>query len=163
MSTQPFDSFRQADDFFNIYLHTTNAVNSTHSSRRANPRWNVHANGAICDRYKSYKKCIAVVNWVDIPAVGGMVSADGIGLVIRDVTNQQMNSIDSDINQTNIIYYIGASKNGNSEQHQGFPYEKMNPFGEQEMSISLTTTNIPLTSEAGVDWGIHITYYFYYN
>lgn len=157
MSTQPFSSFRQADDFFNVYLHTANSINSSNS----NPRWRIHASGAVCDRYKSYKKCIAVVNWVDLPP-GSWVSATGKGLLIRDVNNQQMNSSDTQINQSNIIYYLSAATSGISTQLQGFPYEKVNPFGEQEFSITLTTTTTPNTSTS-IDWGVHITYYFYYN
>jgi len=181
MSTQPFNTFKQADDFFNVYLHTSQSINQSNQ----NPRWNVNPSGSVCDRYKFYKKVIAVVNWVDLPSSATMITSSGIGLVIRDVSNQQMNSTDSLTNQSNIIYFIQAINNTDSNtiktyksddtevvntltpigsqrcnlQKVGFPYEKANPFGIQELAITLTTNNTAINGSA---WGIHITYYFYY-
>lgn len=158
MSVQPFNTFRQADDFFNVFLHTSNCINSNAST----PRWRINASGAVCDRYKMYKKCIAVVNYlcIDNTVISGATA--GNSYVLRDVSNQQMNSSDSLTNQSNIIYvftYDGTSV----LQSPGFPYEKANAFGEQELTITEGGSTTAKTMNADKDWGVHITYYFYMN
>ena len=181
MSSQPFTSFRQADDFFNVYLHTNDSINTS----TQNPRWLINPSSALQDRYKPYKKCIAVVNFVDLPS-GTMITTSGNGLVIRDVSSQQMNSSDSKTNQSNIIYFLQAINNTDSNviktyksddtevtntltpigsercnlQKVGFPYEKANPFGIQELTITTTSNTTAINAN---NWGIHITYYFYIN
>ena len=98
MSVQPFSGLKQADDFMNVYLHTSNSYNSNKTS----PRWNMPSNGAICDRYKLYKRVVAVVNFVDLPPNVAIVT-QGLGVFIRDISNQQMNSIDSLTNHANSV------------------------------------------------------------
>jgi len=154
MSVQPFSGLKQADDFMNVYLHTSNSYNSSKTS----PRWNTPSNGAICDRYKLYKRVVAVVNFVDLPPNVAIIT-QGLGVLIRDISNQQMNSIDSLTNQSNVIFYIQGEATSNI-QKVGHPYEKVNPFGEQSLTITNSSSTTPL--EITVDWGIHITYYFYY-
>jgi len=163
MSVQPFSGLKQADDFMNVYLHTSNSYNASKRS----PRWNMPSSGAICDRYKLYKRVVAVVNFIDLPP--DPLTPSGNGILIRDVSNQQMNSIDSLTNQSNVIYYLqgvdadDAGMVGNSKsnfQKVGHPYEKVNPFGEQSFTITTTNSTTPLAITVG--WGIHITYYFYY-
>ena len=148
--SQPFNNFRQADDFFNVYLNSQDSINSSNQ----NPRWRINASGAVCDRYKSFKKCIAVVNWVDLPS---HANVDNNGIIVRDIMNQQMNSSDSNINQTNIIYHLDRSRNNPA----AVPFEKANPFGEQEFILTLAKNSTAINP--GNEWGIHITYYFYYN
>ena len=191
MSIQPFSSFRQADDFFNVVLNTANSINSS----KSNPRWLINASSAVMDRYKPYKKCIGVVNWIDLQPDANFTS--GGGVVIRDVSSQQMNSSDSLTNQSNIIYFIQTTdtddkyeietyKNtdqdmtngditsttttniakalGNAKHNLikvGHPYEKVNPFGVQDFSLTPTTSTTAITPTN--DWVIHITYYFYMN
>ncbi len=158
MSVQPFNTFRQADDFFNVFLHTSNCINSNATI----PRWRINASGAVCDRYKMYKKCIAVVNYLcmDDDVISGATAGDSY--VIRDVSNQQMNSSDSITNQSNIIYVFTVDGT-NVLQSPGFPYEKANPFGEQDLSISVGNTATASTIANAKHWGVHITYYFYMN
>ena len=196
MSIQPFNSFRQADDFFNVVLNTANSINSS----KSNPRWLINASSAVVDRYKPYKKCIGVVNWIDLQPDANFTS--GSGVVIRDVSSQQMNSSDSLTNQSNIIYFIQAVDTDdnytiktyqNTEQdidpnsgtagdfttvtttntakalgnakhnliRVGHPYEKVNPFGVQDFTLTPTTSTTAITPTN--DWVIHITYYFYRN
>lgn len=156
MSTQPFNSFNMADDFFNIFLHTANSINNSANS----PRWNLPITGQMSDRYKFYKKCIGVVNYVNLEVAtnGALVGGQ---YHIRDITNTQSNSSDTQIGQqSNIIYSFQADTNvltGNN----GFPYLVVNPFGTQEFSITGATSSTPSTAITK-DWGIHITYYFYY-
>ena len=162
MSVQPVSNLQQADDFMNVYLHTSNSYNN---SKKA-PKWNTPFSASVGDRYKFYKRCVAVVNFIDL--IPDSVFTSGSGVMIRDVNNQQMNSIDSLTNQSNIIYFIQAvdaldSMEGNAKsnfQKVGHPYEKVNPFGEQEFHITDTSTTLPLN--VSNHWGIHITYYFYY-
>ena len=45
-------------------------------------------------------------------------------------------------------------------QKVGFPYEKANPFGIQELTITTTSNTTAINAN---NWGIHITYYFYIN
>jgi len=191
MSIQPFSSFRHADDFFNVVLNTANSINSS----KSNPRWLINASSAVMDRYKPYKKCIGVVNWIDLQPDANFTS--GGGVVIRDVSSQQMNSSDSLTNQSNIIYFIQAVDTddkyeiqtyentdqdmtngditsttttniakalGNAKHNLikvGHPYEKVNPFGVQDFSLTPTTSTTAITPTN--DWVIHITYYFYMN
>ena len=80
---------------------------------------------------------------------------------IRDITNTQSNSSDTQIGQqSNIIYSFQADTNVLSS-NTGFPYLVVNPFGTQEFSITTATSTTPNTSVTK-HWGIHITYYFYY-
>ena len=156
MSVQPFNSFSMADDFFNIFLHTSNSINNSAHS----PRWNLPITGQMNDRYKFYKKCIAVVNYVNLEVAndGAVV---GQQYHIRDITNTQSNSSDTQIGQqSNIIYSFQADTNVLSS-NTGFPYLVVNPFGTQEFSITEATATTPNTSVTK-HWGIHITYYFYY-
>ena len=191
MSIQPFSSFRHADDFFNVVLNTANSINSS----KSNPRWLINASSAVMDRYKPYKKCIGVVNWIDLQPDANFTS--GGGVVIRDVGSQQMNSSDSLTNQSNIIYFIQAVDTddkyeiqtyentdqdmtngditsttttniakalGNAKHNLikvGHAYEKVNPFGVQDFSLTPTTSTTAITPTN--DWVIHITYYFYMN
>ena len=210
MSVQPFNSLRQADDFFTVVLNTANSLNAS----KSNPRWNINPSGAVCDRYKLYKRCIGVVNWIDLQPDTNFNS--GKGLVIRDTSNQQMNSSDSLTNQSNIIYFlqpvnpndqytITTHKNlklenveyivdrdtnsstylnttdgeadfstfsqannvgpvGNAKHNYirvGHPFEKVNPFGNSELTLTLSTSTTPIAPST--DWVIHMTYYFYYN
>ena len=73
MSSQPFSSFRQADDFFNVYLHTNDSINTSTQT----PRWLINPSSALQDRYKPYKKCIAVVNFVDLPSGTMIATSEG--------------------------------------------------------------------------------------
>lgn len=234
MSVQPLNSFRQADDFYNVYLHTSKSINNS----KTNPRWIMPVSGLMGDRYKFFKKCIAVVNYLSMPNQVGLLA--GSTYVIRDVSNSQMNSTDSITTQSNNIFFfqaagqvftdsspdttldgidvtvsadlkaqlqvgmpvsgpgiqsdsfvasisllsdrfqlnkratatqanvtltfgtIGEGNNRTNVQNVGFPYLKVNPFGEQEFSLTLPDESTPITSPIGEDWGIHITYYFYY-
>ena len=204
MSVQPFNSLRQADDFYTVVLDTANSLNAS----KSNPRWNINPSGAVCDRYKLYKRCIGVVNWIDLQPDANFVS--GRGLVIRDISNQQMNSSDSLTNQSNIIYFLqavnpndeydiishkmtgitnltfdasGAETDGSAvitsadppttnkakplgnAKHNyirvGHPFEKVNPFGNSELTLTLSTSTTPIAPAN--DWVLHMTYYFYYN
>jgi len=154
MSVQPFNTFRMADDFFNVFLYTANSLNNSASS----PIWNLPTTGQMGDRYKFYKKCIGVVNYVSLPVTSNGAVA-GNQYFIRDITNTQSNSSDTQIGQqSNIIYSFQADTNIITNQ-TGFPFLVVNPFGTQQMSIT-SADNIP--SSVTVNWGIHITYYFYY-
>lgn len=156
MSVQPFNSFSMADDFFNIFLHTSNSINNSAHI----PRWNLPITGQMNDRYKFYKKCIAVVNYVNLEVANDGAVA-GEQYHIRDITNTQSNSSDTQIGQqSNIIYSFQADTNVLSS-NTGFPYLVVNPFGTQEFSITTATSTTPNTSVTK-HWGIHITYYFYY-
>lgn len=155
MSVQPFNNFQMADDFFNIFLNTSNSINNSASS----PRWNLPVTGQMNDRYKFYKKCIAVVNYVNVP-----IEANGADVKkqyhIRDISNTQSNSADTQIDQqSNIIYSFQTDTN--VLVGGGFPYLVVNPFGIQEFSITEASSTTPDTSVTS-HWGIHITYYFYY-
>lgn len=159
MSVQPFNNFQMADDFFNVFLHTSDSINNSASS----PRWNLPVTGQMNDRYKFYKKCIAVVNYVNVPITaggGGGVVAGG-QYHIRDISNTQSNSADTQINQqSNIIYSFQVDTNVLTSNN-GFPYLVVNPFGTQEFSITGATSTTASTSITN-HWGIHLTYYFYY-
>jgi len=155
MSVQPFNTFRMADDFFNVFLYTGNSINNSDSS----PIWNLPTTGQMGDRYKFYKKCIGVVNYVSLPVVNNGAVAKS-QYFIRDITNTQSNSSDTQIQQqSNIIYSFQADTNVITNQ-TGFPYLVINPFGTQQLTITSGDSLSP--ASITVNWGIHITYYFYY-
>jgi len=160
MSIQPFDTYKMADDFFNIYLHTSNSINNSTKE----PIWVLPVTGQMGDRYKFYKKCIGVVNFVCLPTSTTGATA-GAKYLIRDISNTQSNSADTLIGgQSNIIYNFQADTNTSSSQ-VGFPYLVVNPFGQQQLQITEYDGTAPVTSggdEIDEDWSIHITYYFYY-
>ena len=65
--------------------------------------------GLMGDRYKFFKKCIAVVNYLNMPNQPGLLA--GGNYVIRDLPNSQMNSTDSITRQsTNIFFFQGAGQ-----------------------------------------------------
>ena len=49
-----------------------------------------------------------------------MITTSGNGLVVRDVSSQQMNSSDSKTDQSNIIYFLQAINNTDSNIIKGF-------------------------------------------
>lgn len=156
MSVEPFNTMRQADDFFRVVLHTRESLTNVLD----NPQWLINPSGDVVETYKAYRKCIAVVDWLDIQSL-----ADQDGIVVRDVSNMQMNSSDSVTSQSNIIYYAqslsGASNKNETAQSVGFPYHKANPFGIQELRITKVDTTAVMAAITE-DWSIQITYYFYY-
>lgn len=155
MSIQPLNTFGMADEFFNIYLHTSTSINSDPK----NPIWNLSSTGLMGDRYKFFKKCIGVVNFV---ALDGANDGAVLGekYLIRNMNNSQSNSTDTLIGgQTNIIYAYQTDEHI-SNDNAGFPFLLINPFGTQELMITKNNETTPL-STITKHWGIHITYYFY--
>ena len=158
MSIQPFDTYKMADDFLNVYLHTSNSINNSTKE----PIQVLPVTGQMGDRYKFYKKCIGVVNFVCLPTSTAGATA-GAKYLIRDISNTQSNSADTLIQQSYIIYNFQADTNTSSSQ-VGFPYLVVNPFGQQQLQITEYDGTAPATgtNEIDTDWSIHITYYFYY-
>ena len=99
MSVQPFSNLGMADDFFSVHLHTFSKTSGTN----AEPVWILKpTNSAVQDRYKFYKRCFAVVDFVDIKAHDNFRTGDAIA--VRDTMNSQPNSYDSLNGYNNIIY-----------------------------------------------------------
>ena len=60
---------------------------------------------------------------------------------------------------TNIAKALGNAKHNLIKV--GHAYEKVNPFGVQDFSLTPTASTTAITPTN--DWVIHITYYFYMN
>ena len=102
------------------------------------------------------------MDFCDVNPIQEMLTNNGI--CIRDLNNMQPNSYDSNTNQSNIIW---ISRGVNALQNNvmtiptgvGFPYEKLNPFGEQRFICTHCENDEKL--DLLEHWGIKITYYFY--
>ena len=178
MSVIPFNTLKQADDFFSIYLSTADTQTG---SENENPRWlYTTTNQGILDRYKNYKRCWGVVDYVSIPRDNGLPTADVGGTIcLRMRTNQQPNSFQSKTNsanaggnsdQSDIIYMascqrvIGTENGGGGPPTQpGFPFEVMNPFGPIELAWTscFGTDGAYASIDMGANWAVKMTYYFY--
>ena len=164
MSIQPLNTFGMADEFFNVYLHTSECLNKNELGHDSKPIWNLAKTGLMGDRYKFFKKCIGVVNFVVLPTSANGATA-GKKYLIRDVNNSQSNSTDTLLDgQSNIIYSFQTGGDIASTD-AGFPYLVTNPFGTQQLMITEHDSINPPTDddEITTSWGIHITYYFYKN
>ena len=187
MSTQPFSNLGMADDFFSVNLHTS----SGNIGSNQNPVWIIDPpNGAVQDRYKFYKRCFAVVDFVDIKADNNFVTGEAI--CIRDLNNAQPNSFDSQNGYNNIIWLSrGINSNENvisstniqaRQEATSTNFEnitnymsftgatKLIPSGASfpyekvnafgEQRYTITKAENNTSIDAGA-WGIKITYYFY--
>ena len=187
MSVQPFSNLGMADDFFSVVLQTDSKTTGTN----AEPMWVINPSSAMQDRYKFYKRCFAVVDFLAVRAHQNFTTGEAI--CVRDVNSSQPNSFDSKNGFNNIIYitrgidandgtiastnptpvsqetaagvftgithrmsFTGATKLIPSTN--GFPFEKVNPFGEQRYVITSLEQNLPIDCGS---WGIKVTYYFY--
>lgn len=179
MSVQPFTSLKMADDFFSIYLNTGDADGSTGNNK--DPTWLYRANQGILDRYKGFKRCFGVVDFVNIPRADALpTSLLGSTIVLRMKQNTQPNSFESTtvsnvagkiilLEQTNIIYMCNARQLEGTETtaisgvapptNTGFPFEVCNPFGPME--LCWTATNDFTAIDMGNTWSVKMTYYFY--
>jgi hypothetical protein len=102
---------------------------------------------------------------VGMPVSGNGIPADSFVASISLLSNQFNINQRATITQANEPLTFGSIGEGNSRtnvQNTGFPYLKVNPFGEQEFSLTHPYDTTPITSGITRDWGIHITYYFYY-
>lgn len=178
MSVIPFNNLKQADDFFSIYLSSADAISGANNT---NPKFLfTTTNQGILDRYKHFKRCWGVVDYVCIPRNNGLPNADnGATICLRMKNNQQPNSFSSktktansaaNSDQVDIIYMascqnvIGTENNGSGPPTQpGFPFEVMNPFGpiELEWTTCFSTNGAYTAINMGANWAVKMTYYFY--
>jgi hypothetical protein len=168
MSVIPFNNLRQADDFFSVFLSTANAHPAENTT---DPTWLfAGTNQGIMDRYKHFKRCWGVVDYVNIPRSDAFpLALAGSSVCLRMYQNQQPNSFDSLNGQSNVIYMCMARKIAGTETsvvsgcspptNSGFPFEVMNPFGNIQLGWTLPTANTAL--QVGRAWEVKITYYFY--
>ena len=102
---------------------------------------------------------------VGMPVSGPGIQSDSFVASISLLSNTfQLNkrATATQANQTLTFGTIGEGNNRTNVQNTGYPYLKVNPFGEQEFSLTLPGQSTPITTPIGDNWGIHITYYFYY-
>ena len=173
MSVIPFNNLRQADDFFSIYLDTMDAHRPGAGALTESPMWIFQPNQGILDRYKDFKRCWGVVDFVIIPRVNVVpLGALGGGIVLRMKNNIQPNSYEaSDLGQTNIIYMCNGKRLEAGVEttavtgitpptHVGFPFEVMSPFSPIELYWT-DPYNPDTPLDMGNAWQVKITYYFY--
>ena len=173
MSVSPFINLKQADDFFSIYLDTMDAHRPGAGALTESPMWIFQPNQGILDRYKDFKRCWAVVDFVIIPRVNAVpLGALGGGICLRMTHNIQPNSYEaSDLGQTTAIYMCNGKRLEAGVEttavtgivpptHSGFPFEVMSPFSPIELYWT-DPYNPDTPLDMGNAWQVKITYYFY--